>query len=64
VCMCVCVCVCVRVCTRARASACACACALVPKSYFTHKNTYAYLPIFMSSLKEHWNSDLFLAGDG
>jgi len=39
---------------------------LFPKASFTHKPTYAYLPLFMSSwnMQEHWDSDLFWFGDG
>jgi len=41
---------------------------LFPKAYFTHKSTYSYLPLFMSSwtrnMQEHWDLDLFCFGDG
>jgi len=39
---------------------------LFPKAYLTHKPTYSYLPLFMSSwnMQEHWDSDLFCFGGG
>ena len=39
---------------------------LFPQAHFTHKPTYAYLPLFMSScnMQVHWDSDLFCFGVG
>jgi len=39
---------------------------LFTKAHLTHKQTYAYLSLFISSwiMQEHWESDLFCFGDG